>query len=66
MLNKEDLIKYFKSGEKNKEDYRIGTEHEKFIFHLDTKKPVEYNENGILGIFKILKQNLMVRFFHLL
>lgn len=57
MLNKEDLIKYFKSGEKNKEDYRIGTEHEKFIFHLDTKKPVEYNENGILGIFKILKQN---------
>ena len=57
MLNKEDLIKYFKSGEKNKEDYRIGTEHEKFIFHLDTKKPVEYNDNGILGIFKILKQN---------
>ena len=57
MLSKEDLVNYFKEGEKPQNNFCIGTEHEKFIFHLDTKKPVEYNENGILGIFNILKKN---------
>ena len=57
MLSKEDLVNYFKEGEKPQNSFCIGTEHEKFIFHLDTKKPVEYNENGILGIFNILKEN---------
>ena len=33
-LKKEHLINWFKEGEKNREDWKIGTEHEKFVFHL--------------------------------
>ena len=56
-LTKNELINYFTSGEKNPENIFIGTEHEKFIFNLKTKKPVEYSEKGVLGIFEILKKN---------
>ena len=56
-LLKEDLINYFRSGEKKPVHFKIGTEHEKFIFNLYTKKPVEYSQKGILGIFEILKRN---------
>ena len=56
-LKKSDLINYICKGEKSKNKFKIGTEHEKFIFHLETKKPVEYSDKGILGIFKILKEN---------
>ena len=57
MLLKENLIKYFSDGEKKKENFKIGTEHEKFLFNLKTKKPIDFSENGIKGIFEILKQN---------
>ena len=33
MLNKSDLIKYFENGIKNTSEIKIGTEHEKFIYH---------------------------------
>ena len=34
-LKKEHLINWFKEGEKKREDWKIGTEHEKFVFHLN-------------------------------
>ncbi len=57
MLSKENLITYFSKGEKSKDNFKIGTEHEKFLFNLETKKPIEFSEKGISGIFNILKQN---------
>tara|TARA_B100000989_G_scaffold80798_1_gene57613 strand:- start:886 stop:2214 length:1329 start_codon:yes stop_codon:yes gene_type:complete len=60
MLSKENLINYFSEGEKKEENFKIGTEHEKFLFNLKTKKPVDFTENGIKGIFNILKQNKWV------
>ena len=57
MLSKENLINYFKQGEKNLSDFKIGTEHEKFVFDIKTKKPVDFSEKGIVGIFDILKEN---------
>ena len=57
MLSKENLINYFKQGEKKSSAFKIGTEHEKFLFDIKTKKPVDFSENGIVGIFNILKEN---------
>ena len=54
-LNKTDLIKWFEDGCKPKHLFRIGTEHEKFVYKLDTLKPVSYNEaSGIKNILKSL------------
>ena len=54
-LNKADLIKWFEDGCKPKNFFRIGTEHEKFVYKLDTLKPVSYNEaSGIKNILKSL------------
>ncbi len=60
MLSKENLISYFSKGEKSKDNFKIGTEHEKFLFNLQTKEPIDFSERGILGIFNILKQNQWV------
>ena len=57
MLSKENLINYFSDGEKKEENFKIGTEHEKFLFNLETKQPIDFSEKGIRGIFNILKQN---------
>eukprot|EP00271_Cylindrocystis_brebissonii_P007545 TRINITY_DN21110_c0_g1_i1.p1 TRINITY_DN21110_c0_g1~~TRINITY_DN21110_c0_g1_i1.p1 ORF type:complete len:524 (+),score=72.10 TRINITY_DN21110_c0_g1_i1:223-1794(+) len=43
-LTKEDLVAYLKSGCKPKEKWRIGTEHEKFGFNLDTLEPISYEQ----------------------
>ena len=40
---KAQLIGYFEEGNKPKEDWRIGTEHEKFAFLTDTLAPVPYD-----------------------
>ena len=49
---KEQLIDWFKEGEKNKEEWRVGTEHEKFAYNFSKSKnryyPIEYsNKNGV-------------------
>ncbi|XP_068645413.1 glutamate--cysteine ligase, chloroplastic-like [Aristolochia californica] len=41
-LTKEDLVGYLASGCKPKDKWRIGTEHEKFGFELETLRPVRY------------------------
>ena len=40
--SKAQLIGYLAAGEKPREDWRIGTEHEKFPFLTDTLRPVPY------------------------
>ncbi|KAF5197789.1 Glutamate--cysteine ligase [Thalictrum thalictroides] len=43
-LTREDLVTYLASGCKPKEQWRIGTEHEKFGFELDTLRPMKYEQ----------------------
>ncbi|BBM97652.1 glutamate--cysteine ligase [Marchantia polymorpha subsp. ruderalis] len=47
-LTKQDLIAYLASGCKPREKWRIGTEHEKFGFELDTLRPAEYSKIAAL------------------
>tara|TARA_B100001123_G_scaffold70544_1_gene79034 strand:- start:2438 stop:3781 length:1344 start_codon:yes stop_codon:yes gene_type:complete len=55
--NKNEVIEYFEKGSKPKKLWRIGTEHEKFIYHLNTLNPINYNEKkGIKSLFKLLKK----------
>ena len=56
--NKEQLIEYFLKGSKTKDSWRIGTEHEKFLFDLKNKNPIPYDgEVSILKIFSELLKN---------
>ena len=50
--DKEQLVRYLESGNKPESDWRIGTEHEKFGFTLDTKEPLKYE--GEQGIQRLL------------
>ncbi|KAK1260827.1 hypothetical protein QJS04_geneDACA001991 [Acorus gramineus] len=43
-LTKEDLVDYLASGCKPREAWRIGTEHEKFGFEIDTLCPMKYGQ----------------------
>ena len=47
------LVEHFEAGCKPRESWRIGTEHEKFVFKLDTLEPVPYE--GPFGIRKFLE-----------
>ena len=38
----DDLVAWIAAGSKPKERWRIGTEHEKFLFHTDSLGPVPY------------------------
>ena len=45
MINsKEQIINYFKSGIKEKKDFRIGIEHEKFLFNNKDNKRINYSK----------------------
>ena len=45
---KEDLYEWFSKGIKPKNKWKIGTEHEKFLFDNNTLKPISYSgKNGI-------------------
>ena len=39
---KEQIIKYFKSGIKDKKNFKIGIEHEKFLFDNNSNKRIDY------------------------
>jgi glutamate--cysteine ligase len=56
--NREQLIAHLASGCKPPEQWRIGTEHEKFAYHLDNLRPLEYE--GEAGVRAML--NAMTRF----
>lgn len=56
MLSKQDLVDYLASGNKPKEDWRIGTEHEKLGFKIQDGSPMGYEEvqallNGLVKRF---------------
>ena len=43
MINtKEKIIKYFESGIKDKKNFKIGIEHEKFLFNNNNNKRIDY------------------------
>jgi len=45
MINsKEQIIEYFKSGIKDKKDFRIGIEHEKFLFNSQDNKRINFSK----------------------
>jgi glutamate--cysteine ligase len=41
-----DLLSVFEGGEKPKDEWRIGTEHEKFVFRVDDHRAPTYDEKG--------------------
>lgn len=51
--SRDDLVRYLEAGCKPKSRWRIGTEHEKFVYDLKTMKPVPYD--GKLGIRALLE-----------
>jgi glutamate--cysteine ligase len=52
---REDLVRWIAAGEKPKADWRIGTEHEKFVFRTVTLEPVPYGGNdGIRALMEEL------------
>jgi glutamate--cysteine ligase len=49
------LVEYLDQGSKPPEDWRIGTEHEKFVFRLDDHRPVPYEgEHGIAALLEAM------------
>ena len=49
-LTFEDLVAWFDKGSKPKAAWRVGAEHEKFVFRLGTHEPVPYAPNGIKAL----------------
>ena len=44
ITKKEQIIEYFKSGIKNKKVFKIGIEHEKFLFNSQNNKRIDYQK----------------------
>jgi glutamate--cysteine ligase len=57
--SRDDLVAWIAAGCKSPASWRIGTEHEKFLFHVDTLTPVPYS--GPRGV-RALMQSLIDRF----
>ena len=53
-LDTDKILDWFRSGEKKKDDWLIGTEHEKFLFKKDNFQRLKYDEK--LGIKSILEE----------
>ncbi|MEM7620550.1 MAG: glutamate--cysteine ligase [Pseudomonadota bacterium] len=54
---KDDLVAYLAQGVKPAQDWRIGTEHEKFGFHLNDLTPLSYDgSNGIRALLENLQK----------
>jgi glutamate--cysteine ligase len=51
--SRDDLVRYLAEGSKPKSEWRIGTEHEKFVYDLRTRKPLPYE--GMPGIRVLLE-----------
>ena len=57
--SRDDLVAWIAAGEKPKSRWRIGTEHEKFVFRSETLEPVAYE--GPAGI-RALMEALIARY----
>jgi glutamate--cysteine ligase len=51
--SRDDLVRHLAEGSKPRADWRIGTEHEKFVYDLRTHKPLAYE--GVPGIRALLE-----------
>ena len=51
--SRDELVAYLEAGNKPMADWRIGTEHEKFVYDLKSRKPVPYE--GRPGIRALLE-----------
>ena len=51
-MKKEHIIKYFQSGIKDIKDFKIGIEHEKFLYNEDKNKRADYKT--VLKMFDVL------------
>ena len=52
--SRDDLVAHLSQGSKPRDAWRIGTEHEKFVYDLKTHKPVTYE--GKPGIRQLLEE----------
>jgi glutamate--cysteine ligase len=53
ITDRRELVEYIAGGERAREDWRIGTEHEKFGFRFDDLRPPEFDgERGIEALLK--------------
>jgi len=52
ITTKEDIIQYFQKGIKNKDNFKIGVEHEKFIFNKSRKRADFQTINKIFDLLK--------------
>ena len=57
IADKQAMIDWVADGETPKSDWKIGTEHEKFLYRCDTKEPVVYE--GPDGVAQLLS-NLLI------
>jgi glutamate--cysteine ligase len=48
----EDLVRWFEAGAKPKSAWRVGAEHEKFVFRLGSHEPVPYEPQGIRALLE--------------
>src|SRR6185312_5813215 len=46
----EDLVRWFERGAKPASEWRVGAEHEKFVFRLGSHEPVPYEPHGIKAL----------------
>src|ERR1700743_3722002 len=53
IASRDDLVRHLAEGVKPREQWRIGTEHEKFVYDLKTFKPIPYE--GRPGIRALLE-----------
>ena len=56
IADKQAMIDWVADGETPKSDWKIGTEHEKFLYRCDTKEPVVYE--GPDGVAQLLSNLL--------
>jgi glutamate--cysteine ligase len=55
--SRDDLVRHLADGSKPKADWRIGTEHEKFVYDLSTHKPLAYEGTpGIRGLLEGMRR----------
>jgi glutamate--cysteine ligase len=56
--SRDELVAWFEAGSKSPETFRIGTEHEKFVFHADSLSPVAYEREGGRGGIRALLEGM--------
>jgi glutamate--cysteine ligase len=55
--SRDDLVRHLSDGSKPRDEWRIGTEHEKFVYDLRTHKPLDYEgKPGIRGLLEGMRR----------